>query len=197
MLCKLATIFILSPFIAASQKLDSLWIIKGSKISEIIAFEKKIDPTSIMYFNKTNIKVDSPFRLIANKHKYDLGSSSPLIVERKQHGTLPLTIEYYYTPDSIVRGAIYYWEMRYYSEKEKLGMCAREHLLPTKYKKIFLELLYKLCGYEVAESEIVSLKSKPINKWWFGHITKNNCAIYLKTKFISSDHEVTAWIYWL
>jgi hypothetical protein len=191
---KLLLLFTSLPLITLSQKNDTIWLTKGARVSEVITFEKGVCPSAYMYYCKTDVDPHLRFTNQPLFPEYEV-TTEPLIVERKQTGSLPLTIEYYYTPDSIVRAAIYYWKRRYENESQRKKACLQEHKKSPIYKEAFLANLSKFSfDFEIQKKK---LEKFPLDTWWYQMLPPNlDYVISLNSKFRKTDHEVTAWIYW-
>ena len=88
---------------------ERIWT-KQSKISEVITFEKKINPNA--KFSSQNVSLSKDYYPLADKYQV----TKPVIVQREPLVYLPLYAEYFYTPgDSILRLVSYDWE------KERFG----------------------------------------------------------------------------
>ena len=96
---------------------ERIWT-KQSKISEVIAFEKEINPEA--KFLSKNVQIFKDYYPLADKYVV----TDPVIVQRKPLEYLPIYAEYFYTPeDSILRLASYDWEKDRYAnffDKQKL-----------------------------------------------------------------------------
>lgn len=198
MLKRVLFLFAFLPLTLLAQKSDFILLTKGSRLSRILAYEKEVDPTSNMYFATTNIDPHLRFTNLPDLRKYEV-TTEPLIVERNQTGSLPLTIEYYYTKDSIVRAAIFYWKKRYPDERLRAKICKQEHQKTAIYKDVYLTILKKFSGIfkDDAASSIATLEKFPLDTWWNQfNSPKADFAVSLNSKFGQTDHEVTAWIYW-
>ena len=76
---------------------ERIWT-KQSKISEVIAFEKEINPEA--KFLSKNVQILEDYYPLAEKYVV----TDPVIVQRKPLEYLPIYAEYFYTPeDSILR----------------------------------------------------------------------------------------------
>jgi hypothetical protein len=83
---------------------EKIWT-KQTKISEVIAFEKRIDPEA--KFLSQNVSLSKDYYPLADKYQV----SNPIIVQREPFEYLPIYAEYFFTPgDSILRLSSYDWE---------------------------------------------------------------------------------------
>jgi len=83
---------------------ESVWT-KQRKISEVIDFEKKLDPDA--KFLSHNVSLSKEYYPLAGRYQ----TVNPVIVQRKAVGALPVYAEYFYTPkDSLLRLVSYDWE---------------------------------------------------------------------------------------
>jgi len=83
---------------------ETIWT-KQRKISEVINFERKLDPEA--KFLSQNVWLSKKYYPLADRYK----TVNPVIVQRKTVGALPVYAEYFYTPnDSLLRVVSYDWE---------------------------------------------------------------------------------------
>jgi hypothetical protein len=96
---------------------ERIWT-KQSKISDVIAFEKQINPNA--KFLSQNVSLSKDYYPLADKYQV----TNPVIVQREPLEYLPVYAEYFYTPgDSILRLASYDWEKDRYGnffDKQKM-----------------------------------------------------------------------------
>src|SRR5689334_3478877 len=96
---------------------EGIWT-KQSKISEVIAFERQVNPNAKFLSKKVELSIDY-YPLV---EKYPV--ANPVIVQREPLVYLPVYAEYYYTPgDSVLRFASYDWEKDRYGnlfDKQKM-----------------------------------------------------------------------------
>src|SRR5688572_19470214 len=100
---------------------ERIWT-KQTKISEVIAFEKEINPNAT--FLSQNVSLSKDYYPLADKYSI----SNPIIVQREPLAYLPVYAEYFYSQgDSILRLASYDWEKnRYGNFFDKQKMWAEE-----------------------------------------------------------------------
>jgi len=96
---------------------ERIWT-KQSEISEVIAFEKEINPEA--KFLSKNVQIFKDYYPLADKYIV----TNPIIIQRKALVYLPIYAEYFYTPeDSVLRLASYDWEKDRFAnffDKQKL-----------------------------------------------------------------------------
>ena len=101
---------------------EHLWL-KQTKISDVIAFEKGINPQTV--FLSKNVSLSKEYYPLADKHKV----TNPIITQRVPFKYLPIYAEYFYTPgDSTLRLISYDWEKDRYGnffDKQKMWMIVK------------------------------------------------------------------------
>ena len=104
---------------------EQLWL-KQSKLSEIINFERQINPK--VEFEQHNVSLSKSYYPLADKYI----TANPLIAQRAPFDYLPLYAEYFYTQnDSILRLVSYDWE------KDKYGnFFDKQKMWPKEAKKL-------------------------------------------------------------
>jgi len=119
---------------------ESVWT-KQSKISEVINFERKLDPDA--KFLSQKVRLSKEYYPLADRYK----TVNPIIVQRKTVAALPVYAEYFYTPnDSLLRVVSYDWEKGRYgnlndmleSRKEQGG---KLEIYLSEYKRIRRQLI--------------------------------------------------------
>jgi len=119
---------------------ESVWT-KQSKISEVINFERKLDPDA--KFLSQKVRLSKEYYPLADRYK----TVNPIIVQRKTVAALPVYAEYFYTPnDSLLRLVSYDWEKGRYgnlndmleSRKEQSG---KLEIYLSEYKRIRRQLI--------------------------------------------------------
>jgi len=119
---------------------ESIWT-KQRKISEVIDFEKKLDPDA--KFLSKNVWLSKEYYPLADHYK----TVNPVIVQRKSLAVLPVYAEYFYTPkDSLLRLVSYDWEKGRYadlkdmleSRKEQAG---KSEVYFKEYERIRQQLI--------------------------------------------------------
>jgi hypothetical protein len=122
---------------------ERIWT-KQSKISEVIAFEKEINPKA--KFLDQSVSLSKDYYPLADKYSV----TNPVIVQREPLEYLPIYAEYFYTPgDSILRLASYDWEKdRYGNFFDKQKMWKEEskkfETYNSEYERIKKVLLLQL-----------------------------------------------------
>jgi hypothetical protein len=93
---------------------ESVWT-KQRKISEVIDFERKLDPDVKFLFR--NVSLSKEYYPFADRYQ----TVNPVIVERKAIGALPVYAEYFYTlKDSLLRLVSYDWEKGRYGDLKNI-----------------------------------------------------------------------------
>ncbi|MFT3844959.1 MAG: hypothetical protein QM725_07905 [Lacibacter sp.] len=96
---------------------EKIWT-KQTKISEVIAFEKGINPNAKFLSQKDSLS--KGYYPLADKYQV----TNPVIVQREPLEYLPIYAEYFYTPgDSVLRLVSYDWEKGRYDnffDKQKM-----------------------------------------------------------------------------
>jgi hypothetical protein len=111
--------FIFTTFLSLTNAFgqEKIWT-KQTKVSEIIAFEREINPNT--KFLSQNVSLSKDYYPLADKYQV----TNPIIVQREPLEYLPVYAEYFYTPgDSILRLASYDWEKDRYGnffDKQKM-----------------------------------------------------------------------------
>jgi len=119
---------------------ENIWT-KQRKISEVIDFEKKLDPDA--KFLSQNVWLSKEYYPLADRYK----TVNPIIVQRKMVGLLPVYAEYFYTPkDSLLRLVSYDWEKgRYDDLKDMLGsrkeQSGKPEIYTNEYRRIRQQLI--------------------------------------------------------
>lgn len=123
-------------------------LLKKSKVSEVIAFEKDKYPGVIFLDHKS--RLSKSFYPLADKYKT---TEYPIIAYRHPLDYLPVYAEYYYTPeDSIIRLTSYDWE------KERFGNVFKKQEMWKKEIKKF-DIYNK--EYERIKSNLIDKLGKP------------------------------------
>jgi hypothetical protein len=122
---------------------EKIWT-QQTKISEVVAFEKTINPDA--KFLQQNVSLSKDYYPLAGKYQV----ANPIIVQREPLVYLPVYAEYYYTPaDSILRLASYDWEKDRYGNffdkqkmwKEESGKFDKYNSEYERIKKILVSQL--------------------------------------------------------
>ncbi|WP_145856866.1 hypothetical protein [Pedobacter suwonensis] len=89
---------------------ESIWT-KQTKITEVIAFEKKLDPDA--KFLSYHVSLAKEYYPLGDRYQ----TVDPIIVQRKAVGALQVYAEYFYTDkDSLLRLVSYDWEKGRYGD---------------------------------------------------------------------------------
>jgi hypothetical protein len=122
---------------------ERLWL-KQTKISEVVAFEKALNP-SAQLFSK-NVSLSTGYYPLADKYQV----TNPITAQRTPFAYLPIYAEYFYTPgDSTLRLISYDWEKdRYGNFFDKQKMWKEENskldIYNGEYERIKKDLLTQL-----------------------------------------------------
>lgn len=108
-------------------------LIKQSKISEVMTFERSLN--SDVKFYTGNIELSQDIYPLVDKYRIE----NPLIVQRNSSDYLPLTAEYFFTAsDSLVRFISYIWEKNRFGDlSEKMKQDESESKNIIFYNKEF------------------------------------------------------------
>jgi hypothetical protein len=91
-------------FVTTTFGQEKIWT-KQTRVSDVIAFEKQIDPDAT--FLSQNVSLSKDYYPLADKYQV----TNPVIVQRKAQVYLPVYAEYFFTPgDSVLRLVSYDWE---------------------------------------------------------------------------------------
>jgi len=137
---------------------ERIWI-KQTKVSEIIAFEKEINPDA--KFLSQNETLSKDYYPLVDKYPM----ASPIIVQRDAFKYLPVYAEYFYSKDdSIVRVVSYDWEKdRYGNFFDKQKMWVEESkkfdTYNDEYERIKGILLNQLGTPSVTDTKAKEVKS--------------------------------------
>ena len=125
---------------------ESIWT-KQCKISEVISFERKLDPDA--KFLSQNVWLSKEYYPLSDRYR----TVNPVIVQRKAVGAIPVYAEYFYTPkDSLLRLVSYDWEKGRYG-----GL--KDILESRKEQSGKLEIY--LGEYERIRAQVVKIFGKP------------------------------------
>ncbi|RBQ11471.1 hypothetical protein [Pedobacter miscanthi] len=119
---------------------ESVWT-KQSKISEVIAFERKLDPDA--KFLSQNVSLSKDYYPLADRYQ----TVNPVIVQRKALSALPLYAEYFFTPkDSLLRLVSYDWEKGRYGDLKDILESRKEQggkleVYTGEYERIRVQLI--------------------------------------------------------
>jgi len=175
---------------------EKIWA-KQAKISEVIAFEKGINPNA--KFLSQNVSLSKDYYPLADKYQV----TNPVIVQREPLEYLPIYAEYFYTPgDSILRLASYDWEKgRYNNFFDKQKMWKDESKKFDKYnseyeriKKVLLTQLGTPTSTDTTAKTVTSDRGKYFtrNTLW----ETEDVHAELNMIFESMTYRVRLTIYW-
>lgn len=175
---------------------DKIWT-KQTKISEVIAFEKSIDTNPT--FLEQNVSMSKDYYPLADKYKV----ANPIIVKRKQSGTLPVFAEYFFTPgDSILRLVSYDWEKGRYGnffDLQKIWKEESKHFerYNAEYERVKNELISQFGN--PASTDTVAKVEKSDNGEYLTRDTlweSEDLYVSLNMVFASTTYRVRVTIYW-
>lgn len=179
---------------ASSQ--EKIWT-RQSNISEVIAFEKKINPEA--KFLNQDVSLSKDYYPLADKYKV----TNPVIVYRQAMGYLPIYAEYFYTPgDSVLRLVSYDWEKgRYDNFFDKQKMWQEENkkfdAYNEEYERIKKDLIDKL-GKPTSDDK----SAKSIKNEGSSYLNRNTLwdtdSIFtdLNMIFSAGTHRIRLTLYW-
>jgi hypothetical protein len=175
---------------------ERLWT-KQSKIDEVIAFEKEINP-NIQFLNK-NVSLSKDYYPLADKYKV----TNPIIVQREPLVYLPVYAEYFYTSaDSILRLVSYDWEKdRYsnYNDKQKMWKDESKKFgsYNDEYERIKTILLGQL-GTPTSTDTKAKEENSSRGKYFTRETLWNSEDIYAELNMIfeSMTYRIRLTIYW-
>ena len=191
----ISTIIVISSLTNAFGQ-EKIWT-KQTKISEIIAFEKGINPNA--KFLSQNVSLSKDYYPSSDKYQV----TNPVIVQREPLEYLPIYAEYFYTPgDSILRLASYDWEKdRYGNFFDKQKMWKEESKKFDTYnneyervKKILVSQLGTPTSTDTAAKTVSSDRGKYLtrNTLW----EKEDVHADLNMIFESMTYRIRLTIYW-
>lgn len=175
---------------------EPVWL-KQTKISEVIAFEKRVNPS--VKFLSENVSLSKEYYPLNEKYH----TTKPLIVQRKPLKYLTLNAEYFFTPgDSVLRLVSYDWEEERYSnlfdkqrmwkeEGKKMDVYNKEY---ERIKEMLLSQLGKPTADDNSPKEVTSDGSKYLNRDTFWE--DENLYANLNLIFASSTYRIRLTVYW-
>lgn len=175
---------------------EKIWT-KQTKISEVIAFEKKINPKS--KFLSQEVSLSKEYYPLADKYE----CANPIIVQREAQDYLPIYAEYFYTPgDSILRIISYNWEKGRYGnffdlqktwkeENTKFDVYGKEY---ERIKKMLISQFGKATTADTAAKTVNSERSSYLerNTLW----ETENIHAELNMIFSKTTHRIRMTLYW-
>lgn len=175
---------------------EKIWT-KQTKISEVIAFEKEINPN--VKFLSQNVSLSKDYYPLVDKYQV----TNPVIVQREPFEYLPVYAEYFYTPtDSILRLASYDWEKdRYGNFFDKQKMWKEEAKKFDIYNKEY-ERIKSILLIELGAPTATDTKAKEVSSERGKYFTRetlwetDNVHAELNMIFESMTYRVRLTIYW-
>ena len=175
---------------------EKIWT-KQSKISEVVAFEKGLNPNA--KFLSQNVSLSKDYYPLADKYQV----SNPVIVQREPLEYLPIYAEYFYTPgDSILRLASYDWEKGRYDnffDKQKMWKeeSKKSDTYNNEYERIKKILLTQL-GAPTATDTTAKTVSSDRGKYFTRNTLWETEDVYAELNMIfeSMTYRVRLTIYW-
>ena len=175
---------------------EKIWT-KQTKISEVIEFEKGIDPNA--KFLSQNVSLSKDYYPLADKYQV----TKPLIVQREPLEYLPIYAEYFYTPgDSILRLVSYDWEKgRYDNFFDKQKMWKEESKKFDTYNEEY-ERIKKVLLTQLGTSNSTDTTAKTVSSDSGKYFTRNtlweteDVHAELNMIFESMTYRVRLTIYW-
>lgn len=191
---KLVILFVLSSTELHGQ--ERLWT-KQSKIKEVIAFEKEINP-KVQFLNK-NVRLSNDYYPLGDKYEV----TNPIVVQREALMYLPIYAEYFYSSsDSILRLVSYDWEKdRYGNYNDKLKIWKEESKKLTLYNEEY-ERIKTILLVQLGTPTSSDTKFKEVSYYKGKYFTRetlwNSEDIYAKLNMIfeSTTYRIRMTIYW-
>jgi len=183
-------------FVATTQGQEKLWT-QQTKISDVIAFEKQINPNA--EFLSKNVSLSKNYYPLADKYLV----TNPVIVHRKEHVYLPLYAEYFFTPgDSVLRLISYDWEKdRYGNFFDKQKMWKEEGEKLDIYNKEYERIKYSMIA-QLGNPTTTDIRPKKQRgdrgKYYTRTSVWENDVFYAKLNMIfeSMTYRIRMTIYW-
>jgi hypothetical protein len=175
---------------------EKIWT-KQSKISEVVAFEKGLNPNA--KFLSQNVSLSKDYYPLADKYEV----TNPVIVQREPLEYLPIYAEYFYTPgDSILRLASYDWEKgRYDNFFDKQKMWKEESKKSDTYNNEY-ERIKKILLTQLGTPTSTDTTAKAVSSDRGKYFTRNTLweteDVYAELNMIfeSMTYRVRLTIYW-
>jgi len=175
---------------------ERIWITQ-SKISDVIAFEKKVDPD--VTFLSQNESLSKDYYPLADKHQV----VNPVIAQRKPISYLPVYAEYFYTPDdSLLRLVSYNWEKDRYGnffDQQTVWKAERKKL--DAYDKEYLRIrsmLFSSLGQPISTDSLPKEVSSDEGKYYTSETVWDSADIHadLNMIFAPATYRVRLTLYW-
>lgn len=180
----------------ASFGQEKIWT-KQTKISEVIAFEKEINPNA--KFLSQNVSLSKEYYPFVDKYKI----ANPIIVQRESLEYLPIYAEYFFSqPDSVLRLASYDWEKDRYGnffEKQKIWKQEGEKL--KIYNKEY-DRIQKILLDQLGIPNTIDKKEKEVSSENGTYLTRNTLwetkevHAELNMIFASTTYRIRLTLYW-
>lgn len=175
---------------------EKIWT-KQTKISEVIAFEKKINLK--VEFLSQNVSLSKEYYPLADKYKV----TNPVIVKREPLEYLPIYAEYFYTPgDSVLRLVSYDWEKgRYDNFFDKQKMWREEGSKFETYNKEY-ERIKKILLVEFGIPTSADESAKTISSESSNYLNRNtlwetkDVHAELNMIFAKTTYRIRLTLYW-
>jgi len=190
--------FLFSAFLSLTHVFgqEKIWT-KQTRISEVMAFEKDINPS--VKFLSHNVSLSKDDYPLADKYHV----TNPIIVQREPSEYLPFYAEYFYTPnDSILRLASYSWEKdRYGNFLEKQEIWKEEARKFETYNKEY-ERIKSILLTQLGIPTITDKKAKEVSSDQGKYFTRETLweteDVYanLDMIFESTTYRIGLRIYW-
>lgn len=196
MISKLFLLFITSLGLTYAFGQEKIWI-RQTKVSEVVAFEKEINPKA--NFLSQNVSLSKDYYPLADKYQV----TNPIIVQREPFEYLPVYAEYFYTPnDSILRLASYDWEKdRYGNFFDKQKMWKEEAKKFDTYNKEY-ERIKDIVLTQLGTPKATDTKAKEITSDRGKYLTRDTLwetdEVYanLNMIFESMTYRIRLTVYW-
>lgn len=193
---KLISSLLLLLFLSSAYGQERIWT-KQSKISDIIAYEKEINPDA--KFLSQNVFLSKDYYPLADTYQV----TNPVIVQREAIAYLPLYAEYYYTPgDSILRLVSYDWEKDRYGnffDKQKIWKDERKKFdtYNSEYERVKNILLSELGTPKFTDSSAKKEHSER-GSYYTRETLWETDAVYAKLNMIfeSMTYRIRLTLYW-
>jgi hypothetical protein len=175
---------------------EKIWT-KQTNISEVIAFEKKINPKS--KFLNQEVFVSKEYYPLADKYVV----ANPVIVQRAAQYYLPIYAEYYYTPgDSILRLVSYNWEKGRYNNYFDLQKTWKEENTKFDSYDREYERIKKMLIVQFGTPTSADTSAKTVNSQGSNYRERNalweteNIHTELNMVFSKTTHRIRLTLYW-
>jgi hypothetical protein len=186
-------LFLSACFVSAQER---IWT-NQTKISEIIAFEKTINPS--VKFLSQNVSLSKTYYPLVDKYKV----TNPVIVQREPLKYLPIYAEYFYTPgDSVVRLISYDWEKDRYGnffDKQKMWKAESSKLdiYNSEYERIKKDLLTQLGAPTATDTSAKEVNTNGQKYFSRETLWENNFfKAELNMIFASTTYRIRLTLYW-